>query len=136
MQQCNITSNISSERPKSCRPLDSKVLIVTLDNGYHAHLKPLKKIDSYARMCYKFDFFEFPPLLTSFVSFYPTQGHPFEVFGTHSDDCLQHGFKVQQQNVPPSQMHLHFYVAFSSIARTSFVFIIRQHQPLISSILL
>jgi hypothetical protein len=135
MQQCSITSNLSSEKPKSCRPLDSNVLIVTLNNRYHAYLKPLKKTNSYARMCYKFHHFEFPPFLTSFISFCPTQGHPFEVFVTHSDNYLQHGFKVLQQKVPPSQMHLDFYMPFSSTTRTSFVFIIFQHQPLISSIL-
>jgi hypothetical protein len=100
MQQCNVTSNLSSEKPKSCRPLDLNVLIVTLNNRVQAHLESLKKTNSYARMCYRFHLFEFPPLLTSFVSFHPTQGHPFEVFRTHFNNCLQHGFKVWQQNVP------------------------------------
>jgi hypothetical protein len=75
-------------------------MIVTLSNRYQAHLKPLKKTDSYARMYYKFHLFKFPPLLTLFVSFCPTQGRPFEVSGIHSDNYLQHGFKVLQQKVP------------------------------------
>jgi hypothetical protein len=136
MQQCRVISNLSYEKPKSCRPLDSKVLIVTLNNGYQALLEPLKNTNSYACMCYRFHLFEFSPLLTFFISFCPTQGHPFEVSGTHSDNCLQHGFKVLQQKVPPSQMLPDLYMPFSSIAQISFVFITPQHQPLISSILL
>jgi hypothetical protein len=73
---------------------------MALNNRYQAHLEPFKEIDSYARMCYKFHLSEFPPLLSSFVSFCPTQGHPFEVLTTHSDNCLQHGFKVLQQKFP------------------------------------
>jgi hypothetical protein len=123
MQQCRIISNLSSKKLKSCRPLDSKVLVVTLNNRYQALLEPLKKTNSYACICYRFHFFELPPLLTFFISFCPTQRHPFEVSNTHSDKCLQYGFKVLQQKVPPSQMHHHFYMPFSSTTRTSFVFI-------------
>jgi hypothetical protein len=31
---------------------------------------------------------------------FPTQGHPFEAFGIHSNNYLQYGFKVLQQKVP------------------------------------
>jgi hypothetical protein len=135
MQQCNITSNLSSEKPKSCRPLDSNVLIMTLNNRYQAHLKPFKKTNSHAKMCYKFHLFEFPPLVTLFISFCPTQGYPFEVFGTHIDKPSTTWIQGATTKSSPSQMHLDFYMPFSSIALTSFVFIIPQHQPLISSIL-
>jgi hypothetical protein len=134
MQQCNITSNLSSEKPKYCRPLDLNVLIVTLSNRYHAHLEPLKKIDPYARLCYKFHLSEFPPLLSSFISLCPTQGHPFEISGTHSNKCLHHGFKVLQQKFPFPNAYW-FLHPLSSTAQTSFVFIIPQHQPLMSFIL-
>jgi hypothetical protein len=56
-----------------------------------------------------------PPLLSSFISFYPTQGHPFEAFNIHSNNYLQHGFKVLQKKVP-SQMYLVFQITFISIS--------------------
>jgi hypothetical protein len=122
--ECNITSNLSSEKPKSFKPLDSNVLIVTLNNRYQAHLEPLKKTDSHAKMCYRFHLFEFPPLLTLFVSFHPTQGYPFEVFNTHFDKLSTTWIQGAATKSSPSQMHLDFYMPCSSIARTSFVFII------------
>ncbi len=45
-------------------------------------------------------FLKIPPFLSSFIFFYPTQGHPFEAFGIHSDNYLQHGLKVLEQKVP------------------------------------
>jgi hypothetical protein len=76
--------------------------------SYHAHLKPLKNIDSYVKMYYKFHLFKFLPFLTLFVSPCPTYGHPFEVFSIHFDNCLQHGFKVLQQKIPLPKCILSF----------------------------
>jgi hypothetical protein len=45
---------------------------------------------------------------------------------------LQHRFKVLQQKVSSSQMHLDFYMSLNFIAQTHVFFIILQHQPLIS----
>jgi hypothetical protein len=131
--QHNIKSLIC--KPKSCRPLDSNVQIVTLSNRYQAHLKPLEKANSYVIMYYKFHLFKFLPLLTLFISFCPTQGHPFEVSGTHFDNYLQHGFKVLPQKVPLPKCILTFICFLVLQLRPLLVFIIPQHQPFISFIL-
>ncbi len=71
----NVTVQLNTKfliwKPKPCKPLDSNILNVILNNRCQVHLKPLKKINSDAKMYYKFFFSNFPhswPCFSHFVT--------------------------------------------------------------------
>jgi hypothetical protein len=86
-------------------------------------------------MSYKYNFKNFL-FMSSFISFYPTQGYPSEVFSIHSDNYPITWIWRCCNKVPIPNAFLSLYLhAPISTTWTSFLFIIPQHQPFIVSIL-
>jgi hypothetical protein len=102
---------------------------------YQVDLKPLKKDNFFCvDIGYKLISINFP-LLTSFLSLCPTQGHPTEVFGTHSNTYPTTWIKERFNQGLHSKCILILLHAPFFITHTFFSFRHQsQHQPLIECI--
>ncbi len=75
------------------------------------------------------------PFLSSFISFYLTQGHPTEASGIHSNNYPMTWIQRHYNKGPHSKCTFVLLHAPISTIQTSYLFIIPQHQPFIVSIL-
>jgi hypothetical protein len=123
-------------KPKPYMPLDSNIMNVVLNNRCQVHLKPLKKTNSDAKIYYRFFSSNFPHSWPCFFHYAQPKDTPLRFLAPTLVIVLQHKFKVLQQKFPPSHMHLDFYMSISSTTWTPSFFIIPQHQPLISILIL
>jgi hypothetical protein len=65
-----------------------------------------------------------PPLLSSFISFYPTKGHPTEASNIYSNNYPPTRIQGATTKLPFPNAYLYFYMSFISTIQTSLVFII------------
>jgi len=105
---------------KSAPSLSVTITSVTSTKFTYNHSK---RTNSYARMGYKY-ISKSSPFLSSFISFYPTQGHPTKASGIHSNNYPTTWIQRCYNKGPHSKCTLVLLHALVSTARISSLLII------------
>jgi hypothetical protein len=90
-----------------------------MSDVYHVYLKHSRKIGFCARIGYRYISMNFP-LMSSFISFYPTQGHPTEAYNIHLDAYPKTWIKERCNKNPHSKCILVPLHALFSTTQTSY----------------
>jgi hypothetical protein len=85
-------------KPKPCKPLNSNILNVILNNRHEVNLESLKKTNSDAGIYYRFFFSSFPHFCSSHSA--QLDDTPLRFWAPILANVLQHRFKVLQQKFP------------------------------------